>query len=225
MPFEYIFNFDFIASYSEALWNGFFITLKLSFYTIIFSTILSILLGILMSRKNKWLKYSSILIVDAIRSIPLLVLLLICYYVFPVLNLYTDPFWPALLALSIDTGVFLGDVLRGSIEGLPKGAIMSARVLGMNKLQIIRHIILPEVFRETLPTVTLMYIGVIRVSSLASIIAVYELTHVGDWIISTTYRPLEVYLLIGILYMSIILPLTLLSRRLEKIPYFKRRSI
>ena len=223
--FAYNFSFGFITSYWDVLLKGFFITLQLSLYAIILSTILAVILGALMSRENKFVKYLFIIIVDIIRSIPLLVLVLICYYALPVFGIFVNPFWPALLALVLDTGAFLGDVIRGSIEGIPKGAMMSARVLGMNKWLILRRIILPEVFKETMPTITLMYIGIIRLSSLASIIAVYELTHTGNWIIASTFKPLEVYLIVGLMYIIIVLPLTLLSRKFEKSNYFKRRSI
>lgn len=223
--FAYNFSFEFITSYWDVLLKGFFVTLKLSLYAIVLSTILAIILGVLMSRKDKFVKYLFIFIVDIIRSIPLLVLVLICYYALPIFGIFVDPFWPALLALTLDTGAFLGDVIRGSIEGIPKGAVMAAKVLGMDKWVILRRIVLPEVFRETIPTVTLMYIGIIRLSSLASVIAVYELTHTGNWIIASTFKPLEVYLIIGLMYLVIVLPLTLLSRKFEKSSYFKRRSI
>lgn len=223
--FSYNFNFGFISQYWGVFFKGLLITLELSILAIILSTILAVILGILMSRENKVVKYISIVIVDIIRSIPLLVMVLLCYYTLPIFGIFVNPFWPALLALTIDTGAFLGDVIRGSIVGIPKGSMMAAHVLGMDRWTTLKRIILPEVFRETLPTVTLMYIGVIRLSSLASVIAVYELTHAGDWIIASTYKPLEVYLLVGLLYLIIVLPLTLLSRKFEKSKYFKRRTI
>lgn len=223
--FSYNFSFGFIDQYWVVLGKGLLVTLGLSVSAIVLSTILAVILGILMSRENKLVRYISIVVVDSIRSIPLLVLLLICYYALPVFGIHVGPFWPALLALTIDTGAFLGDVIRGSIQGIPKGSVMAARVLGMDRWLTIKRIILPEVFRETLPTVTLMYIGVIRLSSLASVIALYELTHTGNWIIASTFKPLEVYLIVGSLYLVIVLPLTLLSRRFEKSSYFKRRTI
>lgn len=223
--FAYNFDFGFVNDYWSVLLKGLLVTLELSLLTIVLATILAIVLGVLMASKDRVVKYTFIVIVDAIRSIPLLVLVLICYYAFPVFGFHVNPFWPALLALTIDTGAFLGDIIRGSIEGIPKGSVMAARVLGMDKWMTIKRIVLPEVFRETLPTVTLMYIGVIRLSSLASVIAVYELTHTGNWIIGSTYKPLEMYLIVGLLYIAIVLPLTLLSRKFERSSYFKRRTI
>lgn len=223
--FAYNFDFGFVNNYWGVLFKGLLVTLKLSILTILLSTALGIILGVLMSSKDKVVKYTFVVIVDAIRSIPLLVLILICYYAFPVFGLHIDPFWPALLALTLDAGAFFGDVLRGSIEGIPKGSVMAARVLGLDKWTIIKRIILPEVFRETLPTVTLIYIGTIRLSSLGSVIAVYELTHTGNWMIGSTFKPLEVYLIVGLFYLAIALPLTMLSRKFEKSSYFKRRTI
>lgn len=223
--FSYNFDFSFITPYFGTLLGGLLVTLELSISLMFLSTILATIFGVLMTNKNKLLKYSVTLFVDIIRSMPLIVLILICYYAFPIFGIYVNPFWPALFALTLDAGSFLGDVIRGSIEGIPKGGILAAKVLGMDKQTIIRRIILPEVIREVLPTVTLAYISMIKWTALASGIAVYELTHVGNWIISSTFKPLEVYLTVAAIYIAMILPLTMLSRKFEKSSYFKRRSI
>lgn len=221
----YNFDFGFILPYFGTLLSGLFVTLELSLSMIVLSTILAIIFGVLMTNENKLVKYFVMLLVDIIRSMPLIVLILICYYAFPVFGIYVNPFWPALLALTLDAGAFLGDVIRGSIEGIPKGGMLAAKVLGMDTQTIMRRIILPEVIREVLPTVTLGYISMIKWTSLASGIAVYELTHVGNWIMSSTFKPLEIYLIVAVIYIAIILPLTRLSRKFEKSVYFKRRSI
>jgi polar amino acid transport system permease protein len=224
--FNYSWDFSFVTSYIPLLIKGFYITIVLSLLTIIFSTILGIIIGIVMSRKDKYIKYTSIFFVDIIRSIPTIVLILLVYYLYPIVGLKgVSPFWPALTALIINNSAFIGDIFRGSIEGLPKGSYIAAKSLGMNQYSILKRIILPEMYRETFPSIVFSYLAIIRVTSLASIITVYELTHIGDWIISLTYHPLEVYVLISLMYLVIILPLTLIARKLEKISYFKRRSI
>lgn len=221
----YNFNFGFATSYVDVFLEGLRMTLRLSISAIFFGTIIAIVFGVAMSYGERIIRYGCIVVVDALRSIPLLILVLICYYALPVIGIYANPFWPALLALSLDTGAFMGDVIRGSINGIPKGSIMAGKVLGMSTALIIRRIILPDVLRETIPTVTMLYIGVIRMSSLASVITVYELTHTGNWIIASTFKPLEVYLLVGGMYLAIIFPLTLLSRTFERNDYFMRRTV
>lgn len=223
--FSYNFDFGFIVPYWGTLLSGLFVTLELAISMMFLSTSLATIFGVLMTNENKLVRNIVMLLVDIIRSMPLIVLILICYYAFPIFGIYVNPFWPALFALTLDAGAFLGDIIRGSIEGIPKGGVLAAKVLGMDRQTIIRRIILPEVIREVLPTVTLGYISMIKWTSLASGIAVYELTHVGNWIISSTFKPLEVYLTVATIYIAIILPLTRLSRKFEKSSYFKRRSI
>jgi len=225
MTFLYRFDFTVLFSYGEMLWRGFWVTIKLSISAMMAATVLAIIFGIATSRENKAIKSLSLLVMDVLRSIPILILLLICYYSLPILGIYVAPIVPAFIALSLDAGAFLGDVFRGSILGLPKGSLMAAKALGMSPGLTLRRIILPEMVRETLPTIILMYIGLIRTSSLASIIAVSELTHTGGWIISSTYKPLEVYGCVGLLYVLAIAPLMMISRWLEGRPFFKRRAI
>jgi len=223
---SYRWDFSFIWQYTDAIGKGLIVTLELSILTIVFATLIGTLLGILMSRKNSAIRYPTMLLVDIIRSIPVIVLILLVYYLFPVFGLNrVMAFWPAVTALIINNSAFLGDIIRGSIEGLPKGSIIAAKSLGMSKLTTLKRIILPEVYREIFPSVVFSYIDIIKITSLASIIAVNEVTHIGEWIISATFKPLEVYLVVTLMYIIVILPLTLISRRLEKSKYFKRRSV
>lgn len=222
----YDWDFGFISSYWEVIFKGLGVTLALSALSIVFTTLLGTLLGVVLSRPNKLVKSASILFVDAIRSIPLLVLILFVYYLFPALGFTKVPaFWTALVAIVVNHSAFFGDIVRGSLEGVPKGLMLSARSLGFSKKDALKRILLPEVYRETFPAITLLYISIIKMTSLASVIAVYEVTHVGNWIISYTYKPLEVYTLIAALYLIIVMPLTLLSRKIEKSAYFKRRTV
>jgi His/Glu/Gln/Arg/opine family amino acid ABC transporter permease subunit len=223
--FAYQFDFDFVSANAGVLLEGLRMTLRLSFSAMVFATFIGIVCGIAMTSKDITVRRGATLLVDIIRSIPLLVLILICYYTFPTLGVHTSAFWPTLLALSLDTGAFMGDVIRGAIQGIPKGSIMAARTLGLSSFRIMQRIVFPEVFRSVLPSVTLLYIGVIKLSSLASVVAVYELTHTGNWIIASTFKPLEVYLVVGSMYIAIIYPLILLSKRFETSAYFKRRAV
>lgn len=221
----YRWDFSFLPSYFQNLWSGVLVTLELSVLTIFFATLIGIAVGIAASRKNRILRFVTITLIDVIRSVPILVLILWVYYLFPFVGLHTDAFVPAVVALIINNCVFIGDLVRGGIEGVPRGAAIAGRALGMNRSIVLRRIVLPEVCREIFPALTLMYISIVKLTSLASVIAVYEVTHIGDWIISTTYKPLEVYTVIAGIYLVIIFPLTVGSRLLEKSRYFKRRSL
>lgn len=226
MDFAYTWDFSFIGAYLPILFNGVGITVQLSLLTIFFTFIIGTVAGIMAANPNQQIKWLYILLIDVIRSIPLIVLILWFYYLLPAIG-FKNPhsFWPALIALVINNSAFYADIIRGSIEGLPKGSIMAAKALGMDALTILYRIIMPEVYRETFPSTTLTAIAIIRFTSLASIVGVYELTHSADYVIALTYKPLEVYTVITLLYLVIILPLTLLSRKTEKSGYFLRRTI
>ena len=224
--FSYNLDFSFISLYWGIIFKGILVTLELSVLAIVFTTIFGTILGIIMSRQNKVLRYISILFVDIIRSIPILILILFVYYLFPVIGFKNvSAFWPVLVALILNHSSFFADIVRGSLQGLPKGLMLSAQSLGFSKKDALKRIVLPEVYRETFPSITLLYISIIKMTSLASVVAVYEITHVGEWMISYTYKPLEDFTLIAGIYLIIVLPLTLLSRRFEKSAYFKRRTI
>jgi len=224
--FAYQWDFSFMPDYYPALWSGVLVTAKLSIITIIASTVLGTILGIISAQSSARLRQICAMSIDIIRSVPVLILILWVYYLFPVLGLNkVDPFWPASVALVINNTAFLADIIRGSIEGIPKGGALAARSLGMDRLTILKRIILPEVYRESFSSIVLMYLAIIRVTPLASVVSVYEVTHVGDYIISRTYKPLEVYSTVALIYLLLIFPITLLARRLEKSRLIIRRAV
>jgi polar amino acid transport system permease protein len=221
----YDWNFAFVPDYAGVLAWGLLTTLWLSALVILTSTAIGTAVGVLMSQENAG-RQPMIVSVDVIRSVPLIVLILWVYYLFPALGYRSvPPFWSAAVALTINNAAFLADIVRGSIEGLPKGGMLAARTLGMDRMTILRRITVPEVYREVFPSLTLLSISVIRLSSLASVIAVAEVTHVGNLIIANTFKPLETYTVVTLLYLVIVYPLTVLSRRFERSKYFLRRTI
>ena len=114
-----------------------------------------------------------------------------------------------------DLGAFVAETIRGGIEAMPSGYLESARALGMSHWQSMKRIIIPHTLRDTMPSLMNLYITLLKLSSLLSVIAVPELLHSANNIISQTYRPLEIYTSIAVIYLLVIIPLSLLSRRLE----------
>lgn len=214
---NYDWDFSIVSLYSNVLLKGLVITFELTLITIIAGTIIGFILGLFLNTKIRLLRGILIIFVDVVRSIPLLILILWFFYLLPSLTGLTSlsPFTTAAVALSLNLSAFIADVVRGAIKNVDMQHIEAALSIGMAKLQVQYHVIIPEVVRNIKPTLSLLYIHMFKNSSLASVIAVHELTHSANRVILETFHSLEVYTAIGLAYISIVLPVSYLLRRFE----------
>jgi polar amino acid transport system permease protein len=150
------------------------------------------------------------------RGTPLLVQLLIAFYLLPLIGLAVSPFIAALIALSLNTAAFQAEIYRAGLASIPSGQIEAARMLGIREWTIRRRVQIPQMFRLVMPPLINETIIIIKNSSLVSVIAVTELTRRSQQIASSTFKPLEAYLLAGLIYVAINLCLAQLGRRVEK---------
>jgi ABC-type amino acid transport system permease subunit len=173
--------------------------------------------------------------VDVLRAIPLLLLMFTCYYGLPYLlaafagsggthTVQVSAFAAAAVAMSINLAAFVADLVRGAFAGVPRGSILAGLAIGMNKGLVIRRIILPEVLREIWPALVLLYITMLKMSTLASALTVWDVLHSAEAIIQTSYRTLELYLAVCTLFVILIVPLSIAARRLEQSEALRRRS-
>jgi len=226
-----MFNYDWdwlvIWQYREVLLRGVLVTLALTIISIGIGTLLGFCVGTFLSGRNPvWYAVRLVVtaLVDVVRALPLLILLFVFYFWLPYVLGIESPLWIAILALSINLAAFIADVLRAAIRGVPKPLIEAAEALGMKPNAILRRVLIPEATRHIVPTVALLYIDVLKMSSLASVIAVNELVHKSAEISSKTFRFLEVYAALAVIYILIVLPFSFLARKLEQSPRFLRRS-
>ncbi len=163
--------------------------------------------------------------VFALRGTPLLLQIFLIYYglgqfdwvresvLWPFLR---QPFWCAILALSINTAAYGSEIIRGGLQSVPRGAVEAARVAGMSGLLLYRRIILPLAIRQALPTYGNELVIMIKATSLASIVTLMEVSGISYAIISETYRALEVFLCAGSIYLALNV---LLTRALAGVEY------
>jgi polar amino acid transport system permease protein len=224
---NYDWQWSAVWDYRYALLNGVSWTLVLTIVSILIGSALGLLWGVFLASRDYSLapiRAGAFLIADVIRALPLLVLLLFAnYYLPPIIGIHST-FWISVIALSLNLSAFIADVLRGAIRGVARPLIEAALAVGMTQRQSMRRIVLPEALRQVVPTFALLYIDILKMSSLASVIAFQELTHVGGEISAKTYRPLEVIASIAVIYIVLVLPLAYLQRRLEIAAWFTRRS-
>lgn len=137
-----------------------------------------------------------------IRGTPALVQIFIVYFGLPQIGLRMSPFTAGVVALGLNGGAYIAEIVRGGLLAIPKGQTESAQALGMGRVLMMRRIILPQVFRIILPPITNEAITMVKNTSLLSTITVVELTLYSQTIISTTFRPFEFYIATALIYLA-----------------------
>lgn len=214
----YTWNWTLILNYRFVLWEGILITLALISIVIIVGTLLGIIIAILKKTLNKELLYLPKIYIEVFRSLPVLIILIIIFYVLPIIwGLNLSPFLTAVVALSFHLSAFTAETLRAGFSVIPDDQIESGLVLGMTKRQIMIYILIPQIMRNIIPNMIGLYVQELKNSTITSIIAVNEVMHRANILISETYKPLEIYVAVAIAFLVITIPMTLLAEKIEKI--------
>lgn len=207
------------------LLEGLGITLMISLYSSVFGIIIGLFGGLARVSTNPGFKWLSTIYVEIIRGSPLLVQILIWYFVIGTLindNLAMAGIAPispvgwGVISLSIFAGAYVTEIVRGGIESVPKGQMEAARSSGMSYIQAMIHIILPQAFKVALPALTGQFISLIKDSSLLGIIAIRELTKASREIVASTMMTFEFFLILAILYLALTFPLSMFVKYLER---------
>lgn len=195
--------------------EGMLLTLEISALALLFSIPIGIFVGLLRISKNKYISFFAASYVEIMRGIPLLVLLFWIYFVLGRF-LQLGPYWSAILGLATFSGAFVAEIVRAGIQSVPKGQMEAARSSGMTYSQAMRLIILPQAFRKVLPPLASQFIILIKDSSLVSVISVIDLSLVAKNLVATSFRPLEVWTFVALLYFLMTFTLSLVIRYFEK---------
>jgi polar amino acid transport system permease protein len=213
----YSWHFEVIWQYKDAFARGLITTLELTFLIIAIALILGTILGVArVFFPNQHIRKGIAILIEILRALPKIVLIVWVFYALPILSSMQLPaFESAVVALSIVSAAFVAEIIRAGIEAIPKGQIEAAKMLGMHDVEIIRSIILPQVFMRNAPTLMGECTTIIKDSTLVVIIGVNELLHVTSDAAILSYRPMELYTVLGLLFLAIVIPLSWLSKKLE----------
>lgn len=195
---------------------GYRTTILLTLAAIPPSLILGTLLGILRVMPARLPRAASAIYVEFFRNIPLLIVLFYFYHALPRAGLTLSAFDSALWGTAIYTAAFVAEVVRAGIQAVHKGQVEAARSLGLSYAQSMRFIILPQAFAITIPPLGNLFIAMLKNTSLASTIAVAELVYQAEVLDSRTFRTFEVFIAVGLLYLTLTLPLGALVNVLER---------
>ena len=209
--------------------DGVVTTLRITFFAYIAATVLGLFTGLMRVSKNPILFNISTFYIETVRGIPLVVLLL--YIAFALVPLFVDAMTSiglnvsirdipmelrAIIALAVGYGAYEGEVFRAGIQSIGKGQMEAARALGLSYVQAMRFVILPQAIRRVLPPLGNDFIALLKDSSLATVLAVNELTQLGRLRRASTFRVLETFNVMAFLYLAMTLLLSAGVRWLEE---------
>ena len=213
----YTWDFSVISQNASVLLRGCVVTLQLTIVSLILATALGLLLSFGSLSRLRLIRWLAIGFVEFFRAAPALVVLIWIYYALPVIiGVNFSSFISAVLALTLVQASYEAEIFRAGIEAIELGQVEAARSVGMSRGQTMRRIVLPQAFRIMIPPFVSATASLLKYSSLASVVAVYELLNQGNNIIQLSFRPLEVYTSVAVLYLAMILPITQASRMLER---------
>ncbi|ABW17750.1 amino acid ABC transporter permease [Alkaliphilus oremlandii] len=194
-------NFSFLPKYYQFFIIGAKNTVLLAFFTVALGVVLGIFLALMRISKNKILNFIGTAYVEIIRGTPLLVQIFIVYYGLPMMGFKIpalsflgsagEEFIAGIIALSINSGAYVAEIIRSGIQSVDKGQMEAARSLGMPYPMAMKHIIIPQAFKNILPALGNEFIVVIKESSVMSVIGIHELMYNANTVRGNTFIPLE----------------------------------
>ncbi|QPF86700.1 amino acid ABC transporter permease [Bradyrhizobium genosp. L] len=214
---NYVWDFGILTKYSHLFWLGLGWTIAYTIGTIILGTLIGLVVGMLRLRRIPVIDWLLIGYIETFRCTPLLVQIIWFYYAFPVVIGVNIPAHVAAVSvLSLYGGAFYAEIVRGSIESVPIGQWDAAKALGFRGWRLMRLVILPQALKPMMAPYVNQSVTQLKNTSLVSIIAVPDLVYNATLINADTYRPLEVYTIVALIYFAILFPSTLVARRLER---------
>ncbi len=204
------------AQYFPLLMEGVSLTIIVTFASVLLSSLLGLVWAIMAVSKSRTLRGISRTFITVIRGIPIIVQLFYIYFVLPELGINLTALQAGIVGLGLAYSAYQAENFRAGIEAIDKGQIEAAHSIGMTDRMIMRRVILPQAVRIVLPPFGNTIIMLLKDSSLVSTITVAELTRQGQLIASSTFDNMTVFTLVAFMYLAMALPLTFLTRHLEK---------
>jgi polar amino acid transport system permease protein len=213
----YRWNFVPIFENLDVLWLGLMGTLRLFAVCALLGLSLGLLLGLMRYARARLPYAVATAFVEFFRNTPVLVQILWFYYALPILiKVDISPMAAAALGISLNSAAFSAEIFRSGIQSIESGQWEGARALGMNTLQALRRIILPQAVRRIVPPLTNRLIEIFKMSTLASAVAYVELLQQGRLLASLNFNPIETYTAVAVIFFLCLLPLVQLTYALER---------
>ena len=212
----YSWDFAALKPYWGLIGHGLLVTILYTVTTVIAGLIIGLVTGILRTTAPRWVSIPLRGYIEVFRCTPLLVQLIWVYYALPVLvGVEMTASTACFITLSLYAGAFYAEIFRGGIESVDAGQWEAGRAVGMRRGKIFRRIVLPQAIQVMIPSFINQTILQLKNTSLVSVVAVGDLLYQGTVITAASYRPLEIYTTIAVIYFAVLFPLTLVADQVE----------
>jgi len=198
----------------DILLDGLWLTVQIAFFSAIFSTLIGLLLAVFRSFENRILNIFIIAYIDFFRAMPIIVLMVLAYYALPYTGIVLDAPVAGVLVLSLNSSAYVSEIFRAGILSVHHGQIEAARALGMNPVQTMRLVILPQALRVVIPPLTSNYVASAKDTAICSSITILELLKSALQFQAFKANPTAI-IAATVIYILIFVPLTRLAGVLE----------
>lgn len=198
-------------------------TLLMTLLSLVFAMIIGMIFGLMNVGHNRLLNLIGTVYVDAVRGVPLIVLAYFIYFGIPAgvqgigfSKFRLDALQAGTIALSMNCGAYMAEIIRAGIESVERGQMEAARSLGLPYGSAMALVVVPQAIRTMIPSIINQFIITLKDTSILSVIGFPELTNVGKTIMGNTFKNLETWAIIGVLYMAVIVTLSKTAKRIER---------
>lgn len=207
-------NLEILAEAAPYLWSGFKMTVLLCLLLVPLGVAAGLAVAIASTLKSRWLRWPVVAYVDFFRAFPPLVLLMFIAFGLPFLGIDVPAFVAVALAFLLNTSSYYGEIFRAGIESIPRQQLEAARSTGLNAAQTMAWVIVPQATRNVIPDLISNTIEVVKLTSIASVVALPELLYAARQAQALTYNATPI-IAVGIIYLACLWPLVRLLSRFE----------
>ncbi len=212
----YEFKFDVVWKNLGFLLSGVELTLLVTAAALSSGLVIGLVVALARMSKRRWLNLPAIAYIEVFRNTPALIQLMWVYYCLPILTgIEMGAVASATFALAVNGAAYIAEIIRGGIQSIDRGQVEAGRTLGLSYAQTMRRIILPQAFRRMIPPFVNESVSILKFSSLVSVLGVADLTYQATVLSTTTFRPIEIFTFIAVVYFGLCTALSYFARRLE----------
>jgi len=211
-------SFDIVLDYifSPAFFNGAVLTLVITVTALFFGVLAGLVIALMQETRLRPLQIFTLLYVWLFRGTPVLFQIIFIYNVLPTFGIRLSAFLSAVIALALNEGAYMAEILRSGLDAVKKGQRTAGLALGLTTAQVMRWIVLPQAARIVLPPMGNQMIGMLKTSALVSVIAVEELLLVANQTASASFRYLEALTAAGVYYLALTTIFMVLQAMMER---------
>ncbi|MGL5347712.1 MAG: amino acid ABC transporter permease [Peptostreptococcaceae bacterium] len=216
-------DFSFLTEYYSVIIEGTCATILISIIALFFGCIIGMIVCLMKIANLKILKVIASVYIEVIRGTPVLVQVFILYFGLPQIGInfpgvlgLSSAFVTGAIGLSINSGAYVAEILRGGIQSVDKGQMEASRSLGLSYVSTMKHIIIPQAVKYSLPALANEFVTLVKESAIISIVGVQEIMFSASTIRISTYKALEPYIVAAVIYFVLTFTLSKLVGLLEK---------